>query len=207
MKEYSPSPSNPYSTHHRRRSSANHPQKIITSNFGTTSGKFGSGIGRVLTTIPGTPVSAGSDMSLSRSPSPQSAGGWQSPGLNTPYDSSSRRSSPIRAYANGSSANNVTWASAKARSAEVRAFTPRNQGFTKHFRKFSNRLPYFHANDYSDKEKLGRGRPSGSKIRNFFTHVSRAAWRLRARLGIALIVLMFISLFNSSRKSRASTVS
>lgn len=193
----SPSLQNPYISHHRQRSSAtNKIPQIITSNLGTTSGKFGSGIGRILPTIPGTPVSAGaSDMSLSRSPSPQSGGGWSSPGLTTPYDGTSRRASPARPYANGS-ANNVTWATAQARSAQVRAFTPGNQGFSRHFRKFSNKLPYFNARDYSEKEKLGRGRPSASNPYELLAFVGRVAWRVRQRFAIALLFLLLLSVLN-----------
>ncbi|KAF1986119.1 glycosyltransferase family 34 protein [Aulographum hederae CBS 113979] len=105
-------------------------------------------------------------MSLSRSPSPQRGGGWSSPGLNTPYNSGSRRSSPMRAYSNGAT-NNVTWASAQAKSAEVKgypAFQTRNQGiFARYARKVSSGmgLPMFagaNNKDYAEKEKLGRGR-------------------------------------------------
>ncbi|KAK3080936.1 hypothetical protein LTS18_011760, partial [Coniosporium uncinatum] len=103
-------------------------------------------------------------MSLSRSPSPQRGGGWSSPGLTTPYNSTSRRSSPMRAYANGGP-NNITWASAKAKSAEVKsypAFETRNQNvFARYARKFSTGmgLPTFNGDpdkDYAEKEKLGR---------------------------------------------------
>lgn len=197
----SPSLSNPYTSHHRRRSSATRTPKIITSNLATASGKFGSGIGRILSTIPGTPVSAGgSDMSLSRSPSPQSGGGWSSPGLTTPYDGTSRRSSPIRA--NGS-ANNVTWSTAQARSAQVRAFNPRNQnqGFAKHFRRFSNKLPYFNSRDFSDKEKLGRGRPSKSNAYKLFALLGRVLWRFRQRFAIVLFFLLLLSMLDMPCKS------
>jgi mannan polymerase II complex MNN10 subunit len=139
-------------------------------------------------------------MSLSRSPSPQRAGGWSSPGLTTPYNSTSRTASPARSYANGS-ANNVTWATAQARSAEIRgypSFSPRNQGFSRHFRRLSTKLPYFGSGDYSDKEKLGRGRLSGpgaGRLNGIMARIGRSIWRLRARFAIVLLIVLFYVLF------------
>lgn len=142
-------------------------------------------------------------MSLSRSPSPQRSGGWSSPGLTTPYNSNSRRSSPIRSYANGS-ANNVTWATAQARSDQVRSFSPKNQGFSRHFKNLSAKLPHFNSRDYSDKEKLGRGRwsPSsaGSRFHNILAFVGRVIWRVKLRVAPVLAVLLFIILFYATRK-------
>jgi hypothetical protein len=141
-------------------------------------------------------------MSLSRSPSPQRSGGWSSPGLTTPYNSNSRRSSPIRSYANGS-ANNVTWATAQARSDQVRSFSPRNQGFSRHFQNLSARLPYFNSRDYSDKEKLGRGRWSssaaGSRFQNVLVFLGRVIWRMRLRFGAVLAFLLLVILFYVTR--------
>ncbi|KAL9003517.1 MAG: hypothetical protein Q9188_003622 [Gyalolechia gomerana] len=64
-------------------------------------------------------------MSLSRSPSPNRGGGWSSPGLTTPYETLSGRASPRKGYGevqmNGSvGTSNVTWATAKARSDELK---------------------------------------------------------------------------------------
>ena len=192
----SPTLQNPLTSQHRRRSSATHTPKIVTSNLGSTSGTFSAGLGRILSTIPGTPVSTGnSDMSLSRSPSPQSGGGWSSPGLTTPYDGTSRRSSPIRAYANGS-ASNVSWTSAQAKSAQVRAFNPRNQTFTQHLRRFSNNLPYFNSRDFSDKEKLGRGRPLQRQLYEALARVGRALWRFRQRVAIVLLFVAIVIFLN-----------
>ncbi|KAK2802366.1 hypothetical protein FQN50_007363 [Emmonsiellopsis sp. PD_5] len=126
-------------------------------------------------------------MSLSRSPSPRRGGGWSSPGL-TIGTGSSRGSSPRRAYndtsssassgngafySNGSpvsGAGGVSWASAKAKSDQVRgypSFSTRNNGFfSRQRRKISASLPRFRVNsmlDYSEKEKLGRGRWSGER--------------------------------------------
>jgi mannan polymerase II complex MNN10 subunit len=141
-------------------------------------------------------------MSLSRSPSPQRSGGWSSPGLTTPYNSNSRRSSPIRSYANGS-ANNVTWATAQARSDQVRSFSPRNQGFSRHFQGLSSRLPHFNSRDYSDKEKLGRGRWSSSaaasRLQNVLAFLGRVIWRMRLRFAAVLAFLLLIMLFYATR--------
>ncbi|KAJ4288127.1 alpha-1,6-mannosyltransferase [Kalmusia sp. IMI 367209] len=127
---------------------------------------------------------------MSRSPSPR-PGGWSSPGLNTPYDSGGR-SSP---FANGSS-NNVTWASAQARSANVKgytAFNPRNQGFFgKHFRRLSTSLPF----SYGEKEKLGRGRYQGNnKIMQMLNRIGWNLWRLRKSVGVILLILLSYILF------------
>ncbi|KAF2460104.1 galactosyl transferase GMA12/MNN10 family-domain-containing protein [Lineolata rhizophorae] len=120
-------------------------------------------------------------MSLSRSPSPQRGGGWSSPGLTAPYNSSghggrggsaagSGRTSPVPAFANGA---NVTWATAQARSAEVLRGGGRGDGSRTrgggflggHWRRISIGLPQWRsggggigAQHFAEKEKLGRGR-------------------------------------------------
>lgn len=139
-------------------------------------------------------------MSLSRDPSPQRAGGWSSPGLTTP--------SPMR-MPNGSPAN-VSWATAQARSAEVRgypSFSPRGSGFVaRHARKVSSNLanlPFWRQNGWEEKEKLGRGRwrpGSGSKIASYGRMLGRAVWRLRLRLALVLSVLLLWILFYVTRK-------
>jgi len=127
---------------------------------------------------------------MSRSPSPR-PGGWSSPGLSTPYDSTG--------LANGSSSHNVTWASAQARSAEVKGhggFNPRNQGFfAKHFRRISTSLPM----SYGDKEKLGRGRQN-NKLMQFLNRIGWNIWRLRRSLGVILLIIFSIILFYVTRK-------
>ena len=133
---------------------------------------------------------------MSRSPSPK-PGGWSSPGLSTPYDGAG----PTGPYANGSSSHNVTWASAQARSAEVKGypgFTPRNQGFFgKHFRRISTSLPFNH----SEKEKLGRGR-NQNKVMRFLNAIAMTLWRLRKRvLMLLLVVTLFITWNINTRKS------
>lgn len=133
---------------------------------------------------------------MSRSPSPR-PGGWSSPGLNTPYDTGGRTSP----FANGSS-HNVTWASAQARSAEVKGhngFNPRNQGFFgKHFRRISTSLPF----SYNDKEKLGRGRPqSNNKLVQLLNRIGWNLWRLRKSVAAILLIVLTIVIFYVSRKS------
>jgi mannan polymerase II complex MNN10 subunit len=109
----------------------------------------------------------------------------------------------MRQYPNGSS-HNVTWASAQAKSAEVKgyaAFTPRNQGFFgKHFRRMSTSLPF----SYGDKEKLGRGRYQGNKAAEILRRIGRNLWRLRRSLGLFLFIILSIILFYVTRKLRRS---
>lgn len=149
-------------------------------------------MGEGLPTIPGTPGIV--DMSGSSSPQP---GGWSSPGLSTPYDNSGRNSP----YANGSSSHNVTWASAQARSAEVKgypAFTTRGQGFFgKHFRKLSMGLPF----NQGDKEKLGRGRAQDNKLTRILNGLVWNLWRLRKRVAIVFLIifLLFFGNFNTRK--------
>jgi mannan polymerase II complex MNN10 subunit len=117
--------------------------------------------------------------------------------LSTPYDGSGR-SSP---FANGSSSHNVTWASAQARSAEVKGqngFNPRNQGFFgKHFRRISTSLPM----SYGDKEKLGRGRYQNNKFVQFLNRIAWNIWRLRRSVGVVLFIVLSIIMFYVTRKS------
>ena len=167
--------------------------------------------GSSLPPIPGTPYS---NMSLSRSPSPRRGGGWSSPGLTSPYDSVSGKSSPRKGYGdiqmNGSaSSENVTWATAKARSEHINgypSFSTRNNGFfSRHARKISSGLPTFSMGtrrDFSDKEKLGRGRwqhMNGSRTGRFLTYMGRIIWRLRLRLGIVFAFILAIILFYVTR--------
>jgi mannan polymerase II complex MNN10 subunit len=196
------------SSHQRRRSSISPGLTTLkispTSDaYATTSGLGTGRFGHQLETVPGTPGLP--HMSLSRSPSPQRGGGWSSPGLTTPYDGSSRQPSPARSYANGS-ANNVTWATAQAKSAEIRgypSFSPKNQSFTRHFRKLSTKLPYFRGGDYSDKEKLGRGRWSATgmnKIQDILAFLGRIIWRMRLRFACVFAFLLLVIIFYVTRE-------
>jgi mannan polymerase II complex MNN10 subunit len=103
------------------------------------------------------------------------------------------------------------WASAKARSEEVNgypSFSTRNQGFfSRHARRISTSLPTFSMGgrrDFSDKEKLGRGRwppINGSRTGRFLSTLGRLLWRLRLRLGIVLCFILAILLFYVTRES------
>lgn len=199
-------------THSRRRlSAAKTPPNLNFQDsaqsvgaLGATSGVPGRGVSQPLPTIPGTP----GNMSLSRSPSPQRGGGWSSPGLTTPYDGSSGRSSPMRAYPNGS-ASNVTWASAQAKSAEVKgypSFSTRNQGYFGHLRRMSSGLPSFRGGDsksYAEKEKLGRGRwaaGNGDAVNRVLTLIGRTIWRMRLRFALVVAFLLLVLGFYATRK-------
>lgn len=178
---------------------------------GASSGLPADGFAQPLPPIPGTPSA---EMSLSRSPSPNRGGGWSSPGLTTPYDTVSGRSSPRRAYggeypfnANGGpKSNNVTWVSAKGRSEEVNgypSFSTRNNGFfSRHARKLSRSLPSFNMGGqrYAEKEKLQRGRHNESGLRRLATHFGRLLWKMRLRLLIVITFALSIVLFYVTRK-------
>ena len=152
-------------------------------------------------------------MSLSRSPSPRRGGGWSSPGLTTPYDSVSGRSSPRPGYTeyplNGDlHGNHVTWASAKARSDEVNgypSFSTKNNGFfSRQARQINRKLPSFNLGgrkDYAEKEKLQRGRWSPSYGSRIAPYLGRTIWRWRLRLLLAFGLVMSIVLFYVTRRS------
>ncbi|MCJ1395703.1 alpha-1,6-mannosyltransferase [Xylographa bjoerkii] len=149
-------------------------------------------------------------MSLSRSPSPRAGGGgWSSPGLTSPFDTLSGRSSPRKAYGDlhisngGPIGNGVTWASAKAKSEEVNgypSFSTRNNGFfSRNARKISSSLPRFNMGSgpsYAEKEKLGRGRwypNGGSRLARLKTLLASITRRMRLRILLVLgIILAFI---------------
>jgi mannan polymerase II complex MNN10 subunit len=122
--------------------------------------------------------------------------------LSTPYDTGGRTSP----FANGPSTHNVTWASAQARSAEVKgqsSFNPRNQGFfSKHFRRISTSLPV----SYGEKEKLGRGRSQNNKFMQSINRIAWNFWRLRRSVGVVLLVIFSIIFFYVTRKSTARTL-
>ena len=205
-------------TQRRRRSSGTKQPPILNlPELSPAKGILGASSGlsghEPLPPIPGTP----SGMSLSRSPSPQQGGGWSSPGLTSPFDNMSGRSTPRKAYGemhiNGSVGNsNVSWATAKARSEEVNgypSFAIRNNGFfSRQVRTISSSLPSFHLRgrrDYAEKEKLGRGRWSatgGSRWARLRTYVGRMTRRMRLRLLITLGFLLAVLLFYVTRKLR-----
>jgi mannan polymerase II complex MNN10 subunit len=144
-------------------------------------------------------------MSLSRSPSPRRGdGGWASPGLTLGYDDG------------GGGANGAAVANGR-RSVAPGVWTPRARGattgggagpsFVRHIRNLSGQLPYFRspARDYANKEKLGRGRWSGSVTsqpewrRRLLPFVGRVLWRLRVPLALLFTLIFFLVV--SSRES------
>ena len=145
-------------------------------------------------------------MTFSRTPSPNYDRGWSTPGLSTPYESSSRQPSPNR-LANGSS-RGVTWESAQMKSAKVISYpsVPSNGStgfFRRGLRKLSVGLPQF-ANDRksSKQEKIDlRERLSvrSGSWRNFLSMLGRRLWRLRLQFTLILGVLAMILLFYITR--------
>lgn len=151
-------------------------------------------------------------MSLSRSPSPQRAGGWASPGLSNSFASGSRSSTPVKSYSvNGP--HNVTWASAQARSAQVNGYPAYQQNgmgfFGKHMRNISASLPFFNTapqdDRFAEKEKLGRGRwqppPGSSTWSNVRGRLGRLIWRMRLRFVLVVALLFTILCFYATRES------
>ncbi|KAI9740542.1 MAG: alpha-1,6-mannosyltransferase [Cirrosporium novae-zelandiae] len=148
-------------------------------------------------------------MSLSRSPSPQRAGGWSTPGLSPPFENMSGSSTPRKGYgdlyANGSGSHTVTWASAKAKSDAVNgypSFSTRNNGwFYRHARQLSSSLPRFNMNygkDYRELEKINRGRwhPSNSsKLSRIRTCTGGILRRMKLRFLLILALMVGIILF------------
>ena len=179
--------------------------KTSRDRLGTSSGT--GGYGQPLPTIPSTPHDP---MSLSRSPSPQRGGGWSSPGLT--YESG--KSSPRRTYgdlqSNGAAnGTGITWESAKARSDEVKgypSYSSQNQGFfSRHMRRISSSLPTFNTGrrDYSDKEKLGRGRWTASnstRLGHALNTIGRMIWKMRLRLAVVLALFFAFILFYITRE-------
>ncbi len=107
-------------------------------------------------------------------------GGWSSPGL-TPGSGSTSPRYPTTGH--GSlSPGAISWASAKAKSDEVRSypsFSTRNSGFfSRQKRKISASLPRFSlSRDFREQEKLGRGRSSGSSTGwRSRDNVSKGGW-------------------------------
>lgn len=138
--------------------------------------------------------------SLSRSPSPQPNGGWHTPGLT---DGSPRKAGAGKSY--GGLNGTPAWSAAQARSSQVNAYSsPSKGGFIKrHLRQISASLPQFYppnARDYSDREKLGRGRWK-TTLRELSALLWRMARRLRVLLSILLAVTMGLLLFYNTCKS------
>ncbi|CAF9922676.1 MAG: hypothetical protein GOMPHAMPRED_002641 [Gomphillus americanus] len=150
-------------------------------------------------------------MSLSRSPSPRAEGGWASPGLSSDFGSTGGTFSPRKAYldlsVNGgaSGSGTVTWANARAKTDEVNgypSFSTRKTGFfSRHARRISSSLPQFNLGlkkDYSEREKLGRGRPypySGSWSDRMRTFIGSMGRRMRMRGLLVMVLILSIILF------------
>ena len=119
---------------------------------------------------------------------------------------------------NGSagSSRGVTWESAQAKTQEVNgypSFSTRNNGFfARHARKLSTSLPTFSSGsrNFSDKEKLGRGRwlpAGGSTPVRLLAHLGRMIWRFRLRVGIVVGLLLAFILFYTTRMFLAESYS
>ena len=125
-------------------------------------------------------------MSLSRSPSPHAGGGWSSPGLVSSSGTSSSRRDTL------SPSSGISWATARAKSAEVRgypSFATRNSGFfSRQKHKLTTRLPILRrlsSREYVDKDSyVKEWRPRDGVFRSF--GISR---RGRFRVLLALFVV------------------
>ncbi|KAF2146449.1 glycosyltransferase family 34 protein [Aplosporella prunicola CBS 121167] len=137
-------------------------------------------------------------MSLSRSPSPNPGTGWPSPGLPTPtFGDMSGRSSPMIG-----GANNVTWSSAQAKSAEVRGFKPRGNIFSRHMSRWSQSLPlWIHPSGVTSAEKEKFSRATFSPRRNggvkgVLSWLFGRGRGLKLRLLLVLLALFFYMVFH-----------
>lgn len=152
-------------------------------------------------------------MSLSRSPSPRLGGGWSSPGLSADVTHGKvRAASPNITSINGGtddSGNGVTWASAKQRSARVEhggypKYESQNTGIWRRLRRnLSLSLPF------SEQEKLGRGRSTGSlkalwtsEWRDIPRGLLALLSRRRKELAMLLALVAMMWLWNSSEYGR-----
>jgi hypothetical protein len=131
-------------------------------------------------------------MSGDRTPSPNESNGFAKP--------QSRKSGHRKEYGSDST---PTWAGAQERSAKVNGLAKQDGFFGKHFRSLSTSLPRFQGGDkdYSEKEKLGRGR-SGGWFNSLKSVVARAGWRLRIPLTIIGAVVVTVMLFSTTREFR-----
>ena len=202
-------------SHRRRRSSASsvHVPQSLNLQGAVSDSDLSPRSGQTLATIPGTPTGP---MSLSRSPSPRPGGGWASPGLAI---NGSGISNPVKTYAGPNGGSNVTWESAKAKSAGVNgypSFSTQNNGFfNRHYRRLSGSLPRFNLGtdkSYAEKEKLGRGRwmlqdrggtaQVRKRVRSLVRRTSRKA---KIRILVLLGLLLMIILFYTTRMSPHAT--
>lgn len=108
----------------------------------------------------------------------------------------------MRSYANGGS--NVTWASAQARSAEVKGYPPfsiRNQGFFgRHFRRISQSLPHM---PYNENDGYGRNKwrvNTNTKYGRLLAMLWRNIWRLRRQIIVVLAIILSVVFFYVTRE-------
>jgi len=100
--------------------------------------------------------------------------------------------------------NGPTWAGAQERSARVNGAARAKQDggfFGRHLRSLSTSLPRFQMGDdknYSEKEKLGRGRSPG--VLGGIKHLAGLGWRLRLPLLVVALVLVMIGMFFATRE-------
>lgn len=140
------------------------------SASGVTSSVSARAFAQTLDAVPATPTfpppndPSHTPMSLSRSPSPQPNGGWETRGLTDERTASPDR---IKGDMNGFANNDAQWAAARQKSAGVRGYPTiqtKNEGFFKRTRRqVSQVLPTFNTfspqdKSWRDQEKLGRGR-------------------------------------------------
>ncbi|KAJ5344689.1 hypothetical protein N7452_002693 [Penicillium brevicompactum] len=133
-------------------------------------------------------------MALSRSPSPRPGGGWSSPGLISGSDT---------ATPGTFSPNGISWATARAKSDEVRgypSFSTRNSGFfSRQRQKIFARLPGLwrrSSHEYSDKDDHGpKWRRADTSGRGFFGFSGLFVRRGRFRLLLLLLMVWIGYLF------------
>lgn len=190
------------------------------SKSGATSSLSEGAFAQPLSAIPATPLEttpSHTPMSLSRSPSPRPNGGWHTPGLTEPSDTTPSRSKPHLAGINGFGNNDAQWAAARNKSKQVRGFPTiqtKNEGFFKRTRRqVSQVLPSFnHTNgagkNWRDQEKLGRGRwyPGGSNgrfgtIRTYLGNVLRKFKLIFMLLGVIALITTIMSQARESTRS------
>lgn len=141
-------------------------------------------------------------MTLSRSPSPHTGGGWSSPGLNPGSDTTSSLG-PSPGILSPGTPVGLSWAAAKAKSDEVRgypSFATRNSGFFSRQRhkilaRFSS-LRGSNSREYVDKDEYGRQwKPAHGGGHGMLGRLGRSMRPGRLRLPLALLLVWIGYLF------------
>ena len=141
-------------------------------------------------------------MSLSRSPSPHpgGGGGWSSPGLTPGSGASTPRSSSTTRVISPRPPTGLTWATAKAKSDEMRgypSFSTRHTGFfSRQKRILSSGLPRLRVKGKGDEEegwdRWGRGRRrGGGRTGRAAQMLGSALRRKRLRVFVAVVLVWF----------------